>query len=578
MKRQLLCLSLCIHFALTSQTDIGGEIREAGSDTPLAWCAVGVLHSAKGCVSNENGAFTLRSVLPSDTLVISLTGYTTRRIAVAGFPKDAVIRLEPQLNRLAEVVVYANDDLLYNVFARCRQLLQSSAETRSKACFVMQSDIGDQPCELLECYYNATFTDSRISDLRFKNGRAGLADVEGRYFVNLNSSRAIAMSDLCNKQQRFPAIPFQTDLRQLKKQFDLRLLSVYDSIQPVYHIAFQPRRPDGKAFSGEAWIDKNSGRLRKVLLEIKSTGYHPFLPVFGDYGAIREVSMQIQKVYNDEALSHIYFDYQMVYEHRHSNTLINSNRDTVFDVACRGLMRFYDRDQLFYIPAFDYGQDESDYRKITGLSYNEGFWDINGGPLYSHKMQQALRYFKRNGILINYRKGPSPGRSDERMFMSKDLQWSADKRVALKKDAIPNDTLKQGQTPLVMAYQLSAQIYFDMNPTKDSVQHFSCTVFDLSGTWYNLREEPFTNCFLNLYFDLFEIGRRQMEAEMRREKADPQKLDAIYQRHVAATKRRAAVYLTEVERGKRKDALRKWNELVKAKLAIDNMALYGLKD
>lgn len=514
-----------------------------------------------------------------DTLVAQLTGYYSATVTASAFSRNPHILMRPRENRLAEVPVFASDAFLYAAFENCRQKLLKAETRKTRAYFVLESELGQNPSELLECYYNAYFNARRIERLDFKNGRLGLAPHNGRYFVNLNSSRAVVLLDLCRENARFPDGPFQFNPRQLRKEFQLELLGVYDSTETVYRIGFSPRRRQQQAFSGEAWIKKNSGELLQLQLRIDTTTRHPFVPAFEGQGRILQAGLQIKKVYDASAptptLSHMYFDYQLVYAHRHSASLVHANNDTVFNTSTRGLLRFYAADRPFYIPRVANDEALSDYRKITGLAYNAGFWSCNDGLPYTDRMKQAIAYFKKNGVLVNF---PS-GRQvyiDNRIFENNFFLWSAAKRLSLKKDGVKNDTLRQGQTPLVMAYQLNAHLYFDLNEGVDSLQHFSCTVFDTYNSWYNLREEPFTNCFLNIYLDLFEIERRRMEAAMRAKTHTAAQLDSIYQQHAAYAEKTARAYLAEVERGKKTVALARWNAAVKDVLGLDNMALFGV--
>lgn len=579
-----LILSLILFLLMSStraQNLISGLVKDLKTKEPLPWCAIGIKHSAKGGISNVNGEFSLPSVFSTDTIIVVLTGYKQKTITVSDFVKTSVIYLEQKENRLAEIVVYSSDEFLYDAFEKCRNTLLLSQETKSKAYFVLESELGGQPSELLECYYNAHYNNSSLHALDFKNGRVGLAPYDGRYFINMNTSRAISTIDLCRTKDRFPDIPFQYNKRKLKKAFFLKLVSVYDSLNPVYQIEFTPRLSDGKAFSGQAWIEKNSGRLKKITLSIKETQHHPFLPVFKDFGQIENVSMEIQKIFTEEdgitRPSHLHFNYRIAYRHLHNATAINANRDTTFVSESRGLMRFYDDNNLFYIPHFVYEQELSDYRKITSLTYNEGFWDNSQGLVYSDRMKQAVTYFRKNGLLINYKTNKASSLYHDKIFENNYIVWSGKLRLSMKKDGIKNDTLHAVNAPLATAYQLKAQLYFDLNPCGDSLQHFSCTVFDVYNTWYNIKEEPVTNCFLNIYFDLFEIERRKMEKRMSAKKNNADELDLIYREAAASAETLGNTYLKEVERGKKLVALRKWNEVVKQELGIDNMDMFQIR-
>jgi len=164
------------------------------------------------------------------------------------------------------------------------------------------------------------------------------------------------------------------------------------------------------------------------------------------------------------------------------------------------------------------------------------------------------------------------------MFETNNFTWSNNKRMLLKKDGIKNDTTSYSNLTLSQRYQLKAQIFFDINQIGDSLQHYSATIFDCFNSYYNIHEEPFTNCFMNIYFDLFEIERRSMEKIMAQRKYSVTQLDSVYKQSVKNLDRQTADYLRLVERGKNFKELEKWNALVKRQLDIDNFELFQVKN
>ena len=563
-----------------SQNNLSGSIRDSKTKKVIPYCAVGVKNTNKGCLTNDDGLFQLSSILLTDTFTVDCIGYKKKLVPVADFVKHTTIYIDQKENVLAEIVVYSNDDFLYEAIKKCRENLLRSKKSKSKAYFVLESDLDHKPAEILECYYNAQFDAAGITTLNFKNGRIGLAPHDGRYFINMNTSKAISFLNLVQKNKYLPTVPLQLDKKSLRKLFQLSLKSVYDTTNPVYQIEFTPRKIDGSAFSGEIWLEKNTGALKKITLNVSETTHHPFLPVFKDFGEIKHVSMQIKKVYSGEANenkpSHIDFNYQVNYRHIHNPEALHENKDTNFIVNSKGILHFYDYENLFYIPTFEYDEDITDYRKITSLSYNEAFWTNNEGLVYSDKMKQSITYFKKNGQLINYKSTNPNGLYKNAFFENTNLIWSATSRLSLKKNEIKNDTSNGNSDFRALAYHLKAQIFFDVNKVADTLQHYSCSVFNVFDSYYNLKAEPYTNCFLNIYFDLFEIERRELEKKIIEKKCSITQLDSIYQRSQQRATERSNLFLKEVERGKNHKALSKWNTYVKAELGVDNIYQLGL--
>ncbi|MCC6372787.1 MAG: hypothetical protein IT236_17415 [Bacteroidia bacterium] len=277
---------------------------------------------------------------------------------------------------------------------------------------------------------------------------------------------------------------------------------------------------------------------------------------------------------------YLYFNYQINYHHLHNTVLESANSDTTFKVNCQGVMYYYDYNQLFSLPYFKYDPEAEDYRKITSLTYNDWFWNSNNLLEYSNERKKKIAYFKKNGLLVNYRNTSlSPQKFKPGFFETSYIQWTDKKRLSLKKDGIKNDTLAasyQNQQFLSQRYKLSAQIFLDINPSGDSLQHYSTTLLDVYDTFYNLQEEPATNCFMNIYFDLVEMERRKMEEVIAKNKLKLPEMDALYKSTLKTVEQMSSDYFSKVSRGKNLYELEKWNFVVKQNLGINNFEIFGL--
>ena len=295
--------------------------------------------------------------------------------------------------------------------------------------------------------------------------------------------------------------------------------------------------------------------------------------------------MQITRSYQNTSGTnkpdHIDFNYQLNYQHIHTGSLVNENKDSSFTLTCKGLLYFYDYGKPFVTPYFNYDREMSDYQKITSLTYNESFWTSNTGLVYSNKMKKGITYFKTNGFLINYKNSSGKNFKEGKLFENNYITWSDKKRISLKKNKLRNDTnlskSSNGLSFITNQYQLKAQLFLDLNPVGDSIQHFSASIFDVYDTFYNLPEEPFTNCFINIYFDLVETERRKMELAISKTKFSLPQIDSLYERSVSNLQTQTTRYIKEVERGKNKVALEKWNNYVNENLLINNMELFEIK-
>ncbi len=566
-----------VRFSLCAQISFKGYVKDHTTGQPVAYCSVALKHAHSGTISNEEGEFIL-PMSETDTLLFSCVGYRKQEAGVASFMKNSVIRLVPDINMMSEVTVTADNSYLYDILENCRKKLLQSKETTSKVYFVLESEIEKQPVELLESYYNGTFNNSSVKELLFKNGRVGIAPYDSGFFLNLNTSKAIAAISLLNNNGYFPAIPFQLGRSKLRKEYLLTLRSLYTAGSPIYHIAFEPKLKNGLWFGGEVWIDKESHDLIRIVLRAPDAKIHPFEPLFRN-SKIEKVDLELSKTYKtaqkENRLEHIDFSYTLRYSTTKSARLIT--QETSRDVKTKCLMYFYDYDHRFPIPYFEYNSLVDDYRKISLLSYNDDFWKDNKGLIYSEKMKSGIRYFKTKGFLINYKANIHSG---SKIFETSNIIWNKDLRLSLKQNILKNDTLKtyefNNQPFLSSLYHLKSQIFLDVNTINDTLRHYSVAVFDVYDTFYHLPEESYTNCFINIYFDLCEIERRKMESRLSAAKLSLPQIEQIYteaRNNLQETERK---YLKEVQLGKNTLKLKAWSDYVQEQLNIDNCKIFSI--
>lgn len=511
-------------------------------------------------------------------------------------PITGDVFLEPANIELSEVMIHVSDDYLYDIVDKCRKKINESPDRISKIYFLLQTDMQGSPVEMMECYYNGFAGGHSIQKMSLKNGRIGLAEAPDHgFFLSENTANTLALLDLTNRDENLPALPLQFNLQKTKKYFSLRIESEYTDTSS-FHIVFLPRIENGGFFSGEAWIDKSSYALLKINLQIDNATIHPFVPVWHE-DSLSDVSLHFSESFSQKSYSfvpeNISFSYRFSY---HNNMLFRSERmnltatetpDTaaqIKNVSTSGSLTFYDYENGFFLPHYKYDQEGSDYKKILSLPFNASFWSENQPLLYTEKQKSAIEFFNSNGVLINFRKNNAMkkvSRVAGNFFDGVNIPWSDTNRLALNQNnlesALRKDSLSESRSFRIDQYQLQTQIYLDENYSGDSVTHFSAAIFDLNNSYYNLNADHYTNCFLNIYFDLAEAARRKMEERLYANKYTVQQIDSIYSQTVAALSLQSEDFIKDSESGRNKNGLLKWNNFILESLGIDNMKIFGLK-
>jgi len=590
MKFLILPVFILILGSSYSQNVIRGVVRDIQTGEPLPYSSIAVKSSAQGAIANVDGAFSLSVNLKTDTLVFSYLGFEEKAIPAKELVgiKDIILKKKDIL--LQEVVVHANDDYLYEILNRCRKnLMKNREESVSKVYYGIETQTKDRPVELLECYYNGYMNGISVNRLSLKNGRIGVAEIDKRYFLNLNSSKGISKMPLISDRDDYPSMPLQMTKREAKKHFRL---SPGPGDNETLHIAFSPRKDSLSQFSGDLWIDKRNYSLLKADLFIQNARKHPFLPVF-PADSICRLDMAISHTFEHDGLSnrldHISFSYRITYKSVRDSATVAHASVIKRELTTRGILYFYDYGNPFILPYFEYDSEFDDYRKISIIPYNDFFWDNNNTLVLTSAQKENLGFFAKEGSIVNYRdknfgndflKIRHTDSTFSSLYEYNYYFWSPDKRIMLNRKMNQNNIYpreKINTSILSNLYSLNVQFLLDVTRKDETFDFRSYTVFDAAKTFYHLEEEPETRAFLNIYFDICEIERRNMEKQLNTSATTIQKIDSIYTEAVRRKDEITKQYLKEVQLGKASNLLTKWNDYVIESLGIDNLKIFREK-
>lgn len=572
-----------------AQTIISGSIRDAADGKPLPFCNVTIAGSSRGTLSNSEGVYRILADPAKDTVVYSYMGYKTLKIKASKAADRPDVYLKPMGIALGGVTVHASEGYLYNLLEKCRRnLKKDKSYAESKAYFGLDTRIGDQTAEILECYYNAYFRGTEPEELKMKNGRLGLAIIGSRVYNSWETSIVMTRFSLTDDNGLFPKMPLQTGSSEMKKLFRLKL--VYED-SSMCQVSFEPFAPSQALFSGNIWVDKKASLPLKIELGCRKCEPHPFISIIED--SVKNVNLNMIiafKIQSGLALADYYaFDYSLTY-------VTGSGKGRIADVQLQDMSRvintrcllyYYDYGNPFLLPYFNYSSDVGDYEKLSMIPYNVDFWERNQAMQLTGKQKENLGLFALQGYLINFDKG-NYGKdfckalnNDKHGYFMPYTFWSPEKRINLARglpqtEPYPAEKIN-GQIPEDL-YKLKIQLLLDMNPVGDSLRCRTYTVFDDVQTYYHLPSLPITPVFLNICFDLCEIERRTLQKRLDSRNWPAAQVDSLYRVHAQKMDETCRKYLSEVETGKNFRALEKWNKVVKEALGIDNFEIYKVEE
>lgn len=577
MWNRYLVLGSVLFLCGTSHAQVGGRVVELGTDTPLPYSTVAIKGTGLGTMANEEGVFRIAADIRSDTLLFSYVGYRSAMIPAAQCASTSVIRLERLAVQLDQVEVFNDDQSLFDLFHAASKKLARSSKQEARVLLEVNSDVDGHPVEVIGAYYNGSFEGPALKELRLKNGRIGLAPVEGRYFVNLSTTRAFAMLDIREGSMHHPGTPFSLGRRQLRRAFDLKIVGMHNNGTSIYHIAFAPRAGhDG--FAGELWVDGEARRIDRITLHCKACATHPFRPLFeGPTIATVDLDLAIhfQQHAGEDLLDHMEMNYDLLY-------LLEDGSSRA--VSTRAVLHPFNRERLFFEPILDYPPDQPDHRQITFLPYDSVFWDQNQGLVRTEAQEEALKYFAKHGILLGH-DNLSVFDGGGRFFEDNYILWSATARIG--RSALVMEEPGPVQHPATLTrdaiearstkVDLRVQLFLDATDTPAGLRCRSVALLDVFNSRYALPPEPWTNAFLNIRFDLCELERRRLNEKLQAAALTEERIRALHKEALASMKTLTERYERETGMGRDQVALQRWNRLVLDELGIDNLALFPLE-
>ena len=543
-------------------------IADKNTQEPVAYATVFNPRAETGTISNLNGLAVLNSIRPQDTVVVSYIGYQSVVLIGTALPSIDTIFLETNSAELTEVVVTAENTFLYNLLSRCRKTKSKRLKT-GKTYFELETFVDDSQVELLECYYNGSYSGYDVQSLDLKNGRIALSPFNNRYFVSTESSKALHMHGLFVANDYFPVNPLELNKSKLKKLYRLKLYSRYQDEQEntVFVIDYSPKNNPRHHFEGRIWIDSSSARILKITHNIEDAAIYPFLPLWST-DSLKQVDLHISKSFKTiddwQYVHSIDFNYKLKYQ----------NRDQFpYWISTNAVLYTYNFDQAFDLPFFEYAAHHNgDYRRINAAPYNAFFWDnMEEFRLNDRKNKKSL--FLRDSASLNEQTLFLKNDYFDRGFFEKPyVPWSKN-RINIKPSVDTTDYTDIQKDLLADRYQLSAQIYMDVNQIKDSIHCLTKTVFDPFNSYYKYDLTGRDIAFINMYFDLIEIQRRELDQAIREQAKTKAEAKRIYKEKMVQIEELSNNFFKEVNRGLNKRSTKKWNDYINQYLGIDNLEI-----
>ena len=461
-------------------------------------------------------------------------------------------------------VVAGDDSKLLDLIIKTREN-QAEELDSSKAYYQLKSYINKDQVELVEGFYNSEIQGYSLEELYLKTGKVGLRETNNRFFMSLETSKAISGQPIFNGSTWFPRHPLHLSKRKIKKFFYYELDKKYidDDKVTVLVIHLFPKIDKQRSFETWVWLKPANNQIIKLKFEGKNLLKQPFIPLF-DEEKIENTNLQITKSYEEHngrmLIKHIDFNYDFDYHNRGKE---------VYKVYSKALIENYDFNKTFALPFFEYPESYlNDYQKVQAIPFNSFFWQNHNELSLNNQLDSNERFFSlmrtKNISELYTERNKKSGYVFEQVF----VPWSV-KRVMFLEFDLDTDTLKKKDS-----LHLKASIFIDINKYNDSIDVISSTILDPYESYFKLELDSIKNCFVNIYFDLMEIKRREMIDKINKTNKSPKKIQNIYSKTLQEIKDFEYEFFESTEGCHNQIAMRTYNQQVRIKLGIDNIEIF----
>ena len=572
----ILIFSGFISFGQSTKT-LEGFVVDKKTGDPIPYATVYNKALSKGTISNIDGYFRIAYRSPQDSILIRYIGYSPQFIEPGTNIESYTIALEESVQFLSEVTISPDkNNYLYGLISACRKNEPKSNNTlqKAKSYYELKSYRNKKQVELVEGFYNASIRGYDLADLELKAGRLALQPFYDRFFVSTESSRTIAMMRLLKKNIRFPDNPAGLTKAKMKKRYFLYLDKKYqdEKQDSIFVIKFIPRKDKGLFFEGKVWVNKSENHIIKIVQQCPDCKKHPFRPLFPN-DSIKNVQLNITRTFtplgNKVVFNHVDFEYQADYLSRSGEA-----QEENYTIRTNAILYVYDFNTVFYTPRFTIEYEQfSDYRMINAFPYNHFFWSHNDEFSLNDQKGTNEAYFSNPNSLTNVSIFDSVPTIKSGLLEHPYVQWS-EKRVFFREMAADTTQTTDPDEISGADFNLEVKIFVDINRYRDSTDILTATIFDPFKSFYKLPIDDTTHCFINIFFDLCEVERRKLEQQLIENRNNPERIEPLYNEFIKQYQLMQKAYIREVNRGFNKKQLRKWNDVVKNELGIDNMALF----
>lgn len=559
-------------------------IVDAGSKFPVPYASIKVKNTKIQRVANSDGRFELPLDLFSthDSIIISCVGYHSQTIPVKNPPIPLIIKLVPITYQLTtfDLVTKGNLDYPYQLFADlCIKYRKFDFVSHTKGYFSFLSQFNSTPLEIIEGYFNTDASSPNgIIQARLKNGRIGLCL---NSFYSLNTTDILTHFTLFSTSSNLnlPSSAGNFTFHRLKRLYDVRIISTStENGSKKFILQFLARKDSATLFSGMAWINYTEKTIEKLEYFVKTNDFCYLRPVIkGDKTDSIEVFLEFTFDNSDKdhpVISQASLNYSFLY-----SSLSQAN---TIKITSEGNFIFYDFANQFpeTFPSGLVEEQHNDYQKISCLPYDSVFWTNPGITPQSDKQKLFIDFFKTQGVLINFSK------TLDSLAGSNYIRWSSASfvdpaEIRNKPQLTEPVQLRNGETKFFVdtsqTFDINCKLLFNPVILGDSLHLSSVTLLNKHDSYYFISKSFQAAVFINLVFDLNELGRREIMEKCnsmnKGHKLTLPEFQEIYSKGLIHLRDTINVFKLQTDNGRNAEAMERWYKTISVKTGTDRSLL-----
>ena len=623
MKNRAVIFFLLIRITLVAQdskwSEIEGTIMDNENFSEVPYANIFNYTTKSSTKANEKGEFRITISGNGDSLVVSSIGFEKSKLDIIKDKKQYMVYLDPKSKILGRVNIKPSDNSeLYFLIHKCK-FYASQMFREAKSFYELKTYINSKQVELIESYYNSQIQGYSLKGTDLKVGRFALQkdSRNNQYFTSQEGSKAILLFNMMSEDKKFPIGPLSLDRFRLKKKFQLLVENSYLNVDldSIIVLRYYPYDTSGLYFNGSIWINKSKNEFEKITFNCMHCQRSPFEGINAK-DELKNIDFNITQEFNDinnvKFFSQINFNYKLSY-------LSNLGRrcKNEYIVETNAILYAYDFNQIFDLPRFQFNNlfYPVDYSKINAFPYNDFFWKYNDELKMNANLIANETFFSDTNSITNrdffqHSRVKKVPKIHDRPF----VHWS-EKRIRFAENIVKENMIseedykifstyydnlddynfyprgmggKKGYITKTAAYMpiwgtrrkpydFSVKIFMDVNTYKDSTNVLTSTVIDPNESYYFMRINNRTSCFMNMYFDLCEMTRRDLLKEIEVQNPTISEMNEIYKNQMKSMEGKCKTFLESVYLGEKEHEMRKWNQTIKEKIGIDNLELFNPK-